>query len=47
MSAEENGLIGRNASDIYEDGNPESVRLTISSLMFDSMYKGCEVKNFY
>ena len=47
QSVERNRLIGRKASDVYKDGNPESVRLTISSLMFDSMHKGCEVKSFH
>ncbi|KAF2834182.1 hypothetical protein M501DRAFT_984603 [Patellaria atrata CBS 101060] len=30
-------LIGRKASDLYEDGNPNSVALTVSSLMFASI----------
>ena len=40
-------IIGRKASNIYEDGKPQSVELTISSLMFGNGEKGCEVRDFF
>jgi hypothetical protein len=42
----DNQLIGRKASNIYRDGEPESAQLTISSLMFVNGEKGCEVRDF-
>lgn len=32
---------------MYEDGNPDSVSFTISSLLFESMNEGCVVKDFH
>ncbi|KAJ6004673.1 hypothetical protein N7540_013042 [Penicillium herquei] len=40
-------LIGRNASDVYKDGNPDSVQFTISSLLFENIRSGCGVKSFF
>ncbi|KAK3291070.1 uncharacterized protein B0H64DRAFT_331354 [Chaetomium fimeti] len=40
------GWIGRNASDLYEDGKPDSVGLTISSLIFTEM-ADAQVKDFH
>ncbi|KAM0794839.1 hypothetical protein BDR22DRAFT_814504 [Usnea florida] len=40
-------LIGRKASQVYRDGDPSSVALTISSLLFTSMTEGCRVSDFY
>jgi len=44
--AGQEGLIGRNASQLYEDGNPDSVGLTISSLIFTEM-SDAQVKDFH
>jgi hypothetical protein len=45
---EEAGMIGREARDLYEDGNPKSVDFTVSSLLFErSMSEGCEVEGLY
>ena len=43
---EEHGLIGQKACNVYKDGKPNSVGFTISSLMFEDMKNGCEVKGF-
>ncbi|KAL2127003.1 hypothetical protein VTI74DRAFT_11492 [Chaetomium olivicolor] len=40
------GWIGRNASQLYEDGNLDSVGLTISSLIFTEM-ADAQVKDFH
>jgi hypothetical protein len=40
-------LIGQKACDVYVAGNPNSVDLTVCSLIFESTEKGCEVKGFY
>ncbi|KIV98446.1 uncharacterized protein PV09_09744 [Verruconis gallopava] len=40
------GKIGRKASVLYTDGNPNSVTFTISSLLFTTM-KSCVVSDFY
>ncbi|KAK4119953.1 hypothetical protein N657DRAFT_580811 [Parathielavia appendiculata] len=40
------GWIGRNASQLYQDGHPDSVGLTISSLIFTEM-ADAQVKNFH
>lgn len=47
LSTGRNQLIGRKASDVYEDGKPETVQLTLSSLMFDKMENGGDVKDFF
>ena len=44
---EKRDFIGRKACDMYKDGDPSSVGFTISSLIFETMKKGCEVKDFF
>lgn len=45
---EETGfIIGRKACNVYKDGDPNRVGFTISSLMFEGMKEGCEVKGFF
>ena len=44
---EDKGLIGRKACNVYEDGEPNSVGFTISSLLFENLNEGCVVKGFH
>ncbi|KAF4547374.1 Hypothetical protein D9617_44g038960 [Elsinoe fawcettii] len=42
----DNLLMGRTARQIYQDGDPTSVALSVSSLIFQSIESGSEVRDF-